>query len=215
MTMTKAPNARIIVVGIDYSGTSDLALNRAFELATAEPDIELHAVHVADVPGTPSAENFGPLNAEQSARLTKHVSTKLLEFLEQHAGRKPPRRVLCHIRGNEAAHEIAQLAADLEADLVVVGTHGRRAAARLLMGSVAEVAVRLAPCPVLVVRPKALGAPVPRIEPPCPRCVQARKDSGGAQWWCEQHLERHGQRHTYHQGDRVSSDSMFPLVFRS
>ena len=54
------------------------------------------------------------------------------------------------------AFEIAQLATDLEADLVIVGTHGRRALSRLVLGSVAEVAVRLAPCPVLVMRPKAI-----------------------------------------------------------
>jgi nucleotide-binding universal stress UspA family protein len=215
MTMTKAPNARTIVVGVDYSETGDLALNRAFELASAEPEIELHVLHVTDVLAAPPAEDFGPLNARESARLAKHTSTKLHEFLEQHPERKPPRRVVSHIRVNEAASEIAQLAADLEADLVLVGTHGRRAVARLFLGSVAEVVVRLAPCPVLVVRPKAFGAPVPRIEPPCPRCVQARKDSAGAEFWCGQHRERHGQRHTYHQGDRVSSDSMFPLVFRS
>ena len=51
------------------------------------------------------------------------------------------------------------------ADLVVVGTHGRRALARMLVGSVAELTVRLAPCPVLVVRPKARPAPLPAGRP--------------------------------------------------
>jgi hypothetical protein len=102
---------------------------------------------------------------------------------------------------------------DVEADLVVVGTHGRRGLTRLMLGSVAEGTVRLAPCPVLVVRPKAVPAAVPTIQPPCPRCVEARTASGGKQFWCEQHSERHGQRHTYHQGDRVSADGGMPLVF--
>jgi hypothetical protein len=42
--------------------------------------------------------------------------------------------------------------------------------------------------------------------------VETRRSSQGAEFWCEQHRERHGRRHTYHQGDRTSSDSNFPLV---
>jgi nucleotide-binding universal stress UspA family protein len=57
------------------------------------------------------------------------------------------------VRFGDAGDAIAQLASDIEADLVVVGTHGHRGLERLLLGSVAENVVRLAPCPVLVVRP--------------------------------------------------------------
>jgi hypothetical protein len=119
------------------------------------------------------------------------------------------------LRLESPAHEIAQLASDLEADLVVVGTHGRRGASRLLLGSVAEGVVRLAPCAVLVVRPKAPpDVEAPKIEPPCPRCLEARRASGGKELWCEQHQQRHGRRHTYHSVDRVGAETNFPLVFR-
>ncbi|HEX7453530.1 MAG TPA: hypothetical protein VF294_14650, partial [Polyangiaceae bacterium] len=73
----------------------------------------------------------------------------------------------------------------------------------------------LAPCPVFVVRPKALPAEVPKIEPPCPRCVETRVATGGAEYWCEQHRERHGQRHTYHQRDRAGGDTEMPLTYHS
>jgi hypothetical protein len=119
----------------------------------------------------------------------------------------------CHLRLDAPATEIAQMAADLEADMVVVGTHGRRGIARLLLGSVAEAVVRLAPCPVLVVRPKALPEPGPQIEPPCPQCVETRTASAGAEFWCERHRERHGQRHTYSQRDRVGAETEMPLTF--
>jgi nucleotide-binding universal stress UspA family protein len=66
---------------------------------------------------------------------------------------------VCHIRLDAASEEISQLAADLEADLVVVGTHGRRGLGRFLLGSVAEGVVRAAPCPVFVVRPKRVVTP--------------------------------------------------------
>jgi hypothetical protein len=118
------------------------------------------------------------------------------------------------VRFDSIADEIAQLSADLEADLVVVGTHGRRGISRMLLGSSAEATVRLAPCPVLVVRPKALPDAPPRIEPPCPDCVAARRASGGSEMWCARHSERHGQRHTYFERDRVSSDMEMPLTLR-
>jgi nucleotide-binding universal stress UspA family protein len=59
-----------------------------------------------------------------------------------------------------AAGVIITTARQTAADLVVMGTHGRRGLARLLMGSVAEEVVRMAPCPVLTVR-----APMPETAP--------------------------------------------------
>ena len=50
--------------------------------------------------------------------------------------------------------ELTQVASDKNADLVVVGTHGRTGLSRILLGSVAEATVRKAACPVLVIRPK-------------------------------------------------------------
>lgn len=204
---------RTIVAGVDYSELSDLALNQAFELTTASPNVELHVIHVVGPLATPGNDFGARLNAAESARLTQHVQAKLDAFLREHPTRAVPERVLCHVRAAEVADAVAALAEELEADLIIVGTHGRRAVSRLVLGSVAEVVTRLAPCPVLVVRPKAVPAPGPRIEPPCPRCIQAREHSGNAQYWCAQHRERHGRRHTYHQGDRMSSDSTFPLVY--
>ena len=51
--------------------------------------------------------------------------------------------------------EIVAVATDERADLVIMGTHGRGGMSRLLLGSVAERVVRLAPCPVLTVRKPA------------------------------------------------------------
>lgn len=211
----------VVVVGIDYSETSDLALERALDLAAERPHAEVHVLHVlpAYQPGfTPEGAVAGVANrypdlSEASTKLLGHVDRILAERAAQ--GRKTPERVVTHLRLEVAANEVAQLAADLEADLVVVGTHGRRGVSRLLLGSVAEATVRLAPCPVLVVRKKAPPQQVPQIEPPCPNCLAARRESGGAELWCEQHRERHGQRHTYYQSDRVGAETNLPLLMRS
>ena len=62
------------------------------------------------------------------------------------------------------------VAVDVEADLIVVGTHGARGVERLLLGSVAQAIVRSAKLPVLVARPKRLaGLPkTPGIDAPRP-----------------------------------------------
>jgi nucleotide-binding universal stress UspA family protein len=61
------------------------------------------------------------------------------------------------VRIGSPAAEIVAAASDLHADLVCIGTHGRGGLARVILGSVAELVVRQAPCPVLTVRPKACG----------------------------------------------------------
>ncbi|MGH9464958.1 MAG: universal stress protein, partial [Thermoanaerobaculia bacterium] len=58
-------------------------------------------------------------------------------------------------RGYSAGVVILEYAAEMEAELIVLGTHGRRGAQRLLLGSVAEEVVRYANCPVLTVRQPA------------------------------------------------------------
>ena len=210
----------VIVVGVDYSEFSDLALDRALDLAGEKAHAAVHLVPVLPVyqPGfSPDAAVTG--QSPKDASLSE-AAARLVEYAEQAltrrsaAGKRAPERLVTHLRLEAPAEEVAQLAADLEADLVVVGTHGRRGVSRLVLGSVAEATVRLAPCPVLVVRPRALPPPVPRIEPPCPRCLEARKASGGNELWCEQHRERHGQRHTYHQGDRSAAETNLPLFYQ-
>jgi nucleotide-binding universal stress UspA family protein len=213
----------VMVVGVDFSDQSDLALRRAFELGLEQRACEIHAVHVVR-----SFESGVQLELPTNLGLTTVSLAEAADHLKEHLERRiadfaqavtPPERtnaierIVSHVRLDAPAEQIAQLAADLEADLVVVGTHGRRGLSRMVMGSVAEGAVRLAPCPVLVVREKKVSE-VPHIEPPCPQCVETRRETGGREFWCEQHRERHGRRHTYFSIDRVSRDGSLPLVFR-
>ncbi|MBK7582228.1 MAG: universal stress protein [Myxococcales bacterium] len=209
MTSQKKPH--VIVVGIDFSPIGDVALERAFALASREENGEVHVIYVA--------RSLGPLvhldtgtevvtasMDEASQKLKTYVEGKLAKFVES---RTEPElgtftRAVTHIRLDAPAEEIAQLASDLEAELVIVGTHGRRGVRRLLLGSVAEGVVRLSPCATLVVRPPESG-PIPQIEPPCPECVRIRGESNGDELWCSRHSERHGRRHTYHLVGRMSA----------
>jgi nucleotide-binding universal stress UspA family protein len=219
--MSDSEKPYLVVVGVDYSPASDLALEQAFALAMARPKAEVHIVNVVRLYGnqalmdapTTQAGFVAVSLADAKAQLDAYVERQKTAFGKSQNGSRMS--VVAHLRLEAPAEEIAQIAADLEADVIVVGTHGRRGVARLLLGSVAEAVVRLAPCPVFVVRPKALPADTPKIEPPCPRCVEARVASGGKEYWCEQHRERHGQRHTYHQTDRAGSDTEMPLVYHN
>jgi nucleotide-binding universal stress UspA family protein len=56
------------------------------------------------------------------------------------------------LKTGDARDSIDQTAKEIGADLIVMGTHGRRGVSRALLGSVAETVVRTAPCPVLTIR---------------------------------------------------------------
>lgn len=202
----------IIVVGIDYSESSAGVLAEAFDLsARKRPAGEPHVVHVAP-PYASVAEGSAAAKLEEAAnQLETYVQVQIKEYTAGYPNNGDFERVCMHERRGEAAHEIVQLAVDLEADLVMVGTHCRRGVERLLLGSVAERVVRTAPCPVLVVRPKA-ASNIPQIEPACPQCVAARKNSAGKELWCAQHSEHHGRRHTYHYLHRNMAESNLPLI---
>lgn len=121
-------------------------------------------------------------------------------------------RVYSHFRVDVPWVGITRLATELEANFVVMGSHGRHGVARWLLGSVAEGVVRHAPCPVLVI-PMAAQVDVPKIEPACSMCIASRRSSQGRDLWCIQHRGHHGRRHTCHQRDRTSEDAL-PLVSR-
>jgi nucleotide-binding universal stress UspA family protein len=86
--------------------------------------------------------------------LEHSAALRLEEFLRDRAGGPA---VEPHVRAGAPAEEIVAEARDWPADLVVVGTHARSWGARMLLGSVAEAALRDAPCNVLAVPPKRVG----------------------------------------------------------
>jgi hypothetical protein len=75
----------------------------------------------------------------------------------------------------------------------------------LVMGSVAEKTVRLAPCPVLVVRPCNFHAmdTVPMLAAACPACLATRERTAGAEWWCAAHTSEPDLVHTYSRSERL------------
>lgn len=209
--MSKKPF--IVVVGIDYSPHSERALSAAFEQASKHAVAELHVAHVSP-PSSDGEGAFlatGPLSLNE---LKDQLVTYLSSFVLKLDAPDAKVRVISHVLVDTPMLGLTSLASALEADVIVVGTHGRNGVARWLLGSVAEGVVRQATCPVLVIPPERQALKVPSIEPPCPRCVQERQATAGRELWCEQHREHHGRRHTYHQSDRAGADTNMPLVVR-
>lgn len=197
-----ADNRFTIVVGIDFSETGDLAFDHALHLANGRENSDVHVVFVEDELTTPRIPAATSGRSSESDEILERVQKRATERLEEFTKKTQPRmkHIVAHVRRGAPAEHIVQLASHLDADLVVVGTHGRRGIERMLLGSVAERVLRLARCPVFVVRPKdheGVGK-VPDIEPPCPDCLQARRESGGAKLWCARHSEPHIRPHTYH-----------------
>jgi nucleotide-binding universal stress UspA family protein len=157
---------RRILVPTDFSATADAALDHAL-LFAARFGASLQLLHVLDDPFVTeglAGEAYiaeapvmrSTLLREAQNRLAHRVAP--LRSAADYKGRPGLVRVDAEVLFGHGARTIAEYAADGNADLVVMGTHGRTGLAHLLMGSVAEKLVRTAPCPVLAVRP----APVAR-----------------------------------------------------
>lgn len=210
--------SRTIVVGLDFSELADRAFRQAFELASVSSTSEIHAIFVMSSAAVDPYTGYDAVQPstvarieEGAARLSKHVNELLFKLGGiPNAGM----HIYSHFRIDVPWVGITRLAAEVEASFVIVGTHGRYGVARWLLGSVAEGVVRHATCPVLVMPLEPRGVEAPLIEPACAECIEARKASHGRELWCQQHRQRHGRRHTYHQRDRMSEDAALPLVGR-
>jgi len=214
--MTNKPYT--LLVALDFSELSDRALHEAFAQASQRASAEVHIVSalpmIGDALSVYGALDEKPFLHETLQKLRAHAEQELENFRLANPGASLSFPMISHAIVDAPAHAIVQLASQLAADLIVIGTSNRKGIERLLLGSVAEGTVRNARCPVLVIpAPPEPDAEV-ALAPACPECVQARFASAGKEFWCEQHRERHGRRHTYHQSDRSGSGSNFPLVFR-
>jgi nucleotide-binding universal stress UspA family protein len=142
-------NIQIILHPTDYSEHSDFAFRIACSLAR-DYRAKLVLLHVA----------LRSVTIEGEAVVASRSEEYLQEEREKLERVSAPTevRVERFVREGDPAGEILRAAQFTNADLIVMGTHGRTGLGRLLMGSVAEQVVRKAPCPVLTVRTPTLQA---------------------------------------------------------
>ena len=141
---------RRILHPTDFSDSSQTAFEVACALAR-DYDAELVLCHVEPWPAVPVVEGIAlDLPVEDPDADVSRLADIRPE--------DPTVRVVRRLRRGEPAAEILTVAADVAADLIVMGTHGRGGLSRLVLGSVAEMVMRKAPCPVLTVRAPAAHA---------------------------------------------------------
>ena len=138
-----------ILVATDFSEPADVALTYGRDLARAY-DATLHVMHVIENMLAFYGPDIGFAMADVERNIETAVQRDLDSTVAKHGG--DPLRVVTTVkRGSNVAQAITEHAGANAIDLIIVGTHGRGAVSRFLMGSVAERVVRSAPCPVLTV----------------------------------------------------------------
>jgi nucleotide-binding universal stress UspA family protein len=188
----------VILAALALDETGEFALREAARIAEQRPDSELHLVHVIleDAPAA-SAKDLASLEQRLA-----NAPAQIQKFVEQ-IWADVPRKVVAHLRAGAPSRSILQTAVDINADIVVVGTHRRTGIKKLMLGSIADQVLQHAHCPVLIALPKDYTgkSPSDTIQPPCPDCVQTRSQSNGEHYWCERHSRSYLKPHVYEPSD--------------
>ncbi len=147
MTTLKDPPKNILVP-IDFSEPSEKAATAACALAL-KTGATVHLLHAYVIP----VESVGLAQTVSRQYVEQFVKESKAQLLEL-SGRLCPQARMgpMLVESGDPKDVINHKAEDLSAELIVMGTHGRRGLSRALIGSVAESVVRTAPCSVLVVR---------------------------------------------------------------
>lgn len=138
-----------ILVALDFSEPSQAALASAIELAK-QSGARLVVFHAFELP-IPAVSPYEVAIPTAYLDETRRAAEAQLARAVERA-REAGVQVESRLGEGPAAHAIASAAEDAGADLLVIGTHGHTGLKHLLLGSVAERALRHAPCSVLTVK---------------------------------------------------------------
>jgi len=140
-----------VLVATDFSDASDTAMAYGRMLARAF-NASLHVVHVVEnVFIRTAAGEFGVSEVGVVMQSLEDAARTQLENFVTAEDRRDLRAETCVLNANSAATGITSYAREQHVDVIVIGTHGRGALSKLLMGSVVDRVLRTAPCPVLTV----------------------------------------------------------------
>jgi nucleotide-binding universal stress UspA family protein len=160
-----------VVAACDFSPLGDRALVEAMRVCGAHVSAALHVITVAAESPTgvilPGAD-LSIVSMDEARKAAQEHTARLVDEYVGAGGSLPLETVAVYVALGTPSERILSLATTIDADLIVLGTHGRHGLERLLLGSVAEAVVRRAPCGVYVIRPRDFvsGEKVPEIQPP-------------------------------------------------
>ncbi len=133
-----------VLVPIDFSELSYQAIAPAREYVEAESALKLIHVLTPLHPADPAAM-WNTLDNEQRKE-------KVKSFLGSKLGEIGYKEIQIEVAIGDPSTQIVDYAKEIEADLIVMPSHGRKGISRFLLGSVTERVVRLSPCPVLILK---------------------------------------------------------------
>lgn len=147
---------KIVLVPVDFSEASVAALAYAVDVVEGT-NAKVFVLHAFEIPILGLPDGVVTATAELTGRIVNAAQKALDDLVAEYRGRVDLRALL---KQGDAREIILAQAQDLTADLIVMGTHGRRGIARALIGSVTETIVRTAPIPVLT-----LASPTQKTPP--------------------------------------------------
>lgn len=160
-----------ILVPVDFSTSSHGALEAAADLAARFPS-EIHLVHVIPMLSPVHTLDFLP-ETKFMKDVTRKAERHFAACQKDLAAKKIKVSFSVEV-GNDVARKILDVAEREHVDMVVISTHGISGWYPLVFGSVAEKIVKLAECPVLLLR-------TPRAESAAK--VPSRRKSSKSKWW--------------------------------
>jgi nucleotide-binding universal stress UspA family protein len=173
----------VIVASVDRSEYSEAVITNAFDEATRHERAIVHFLTIVEKGDTGEGKR---ISDESLAHIDVQLRELVGEVFSAFADAIDPEKNLirAHVRTGEAVREIIELAQEVRADRIFVGAHGSSGKKRK-HGGVPSQMLEEAPCTVVVVRAKELREHAGTEE--CEACIFARADSGGEQWFCEEH----------------------------
>ncbi len=142
---------KIILCPLDFSDISQKLLDYCVGFAQTN-QAKLILIHVVDLPYL--YDNYEILTFtpnEIADQMEKQAQESLKNYVKQI---EKSVQVDMHIRQGKPFIEIIRVAKEVDADLIILASHGRSAIAHVLIGSTTEKVARKAPCPVLIFRKK-------------------------------------------------------------
>ena len=140
---------RQLLCPVDFSDVSKHAFQIAIDLAVLFK-ADLHVMHVFHMPASTIPEGIYDIPDDMEDKVKSHFSKKLDEFIKNYSTLE-----INITTGSYAGFphvEIINSAKESNADMIVMGTHGRTGLSQVILGSVAERVIRISDIPVLTVR---------------------------------------------------------------
>lgn len=149
------PEIKKILVPIDFSDYSKNALNYAADFAKLFK-AEVTLIYVVEPVIYPPDFSMGQIAVPTvDIELDKRAKEELENLAQKQIPRELKTKII--VKTGKPFIEIIETAAEIEADLIIIATHGHSGVEHILFGSTAEKVVRKAPCPVLTLREPVKG----------------------------------------------------------